>query len=249
MIELTQARVRELLRYDRKTGLFFWRKAARCIKAGGHAAAASAVLALLRHSPDRSDAILRYLELTLAQPNDIGGREGALALLSADAVSAALRGEALESGRPGAAIARKRLSHALALLWNAASSTFEAKDYKAARELFSVVLSLPLPDDAVSRVRAARAACLCHLALREPQQASQYIALADKLERGEGDDSSSPCSVQTQFLRLKVALELSGDDDAALEALDSFSRCNDMLPEYWLLAALESQSKHALRGA
>jgi len=200
----------------------------RCVRTGGFVPAADAVLALLRHSPERGDALLRYAELALQEGP--AGRQAALQLLASDAALQALRAPAVAGGAappPAAAAARKRLAHALALLWNVAAALFEGKEYKAARETFAAVLSLMLPEDA-SRARAARAACLCHLALREPQQAARYIELADQLERGEGGGGGG-CSVQTQFLRLKCALELSGDDEAAVAALDSFALCADMV--------------------
>jgi hypothetical protein len=70
-----------------------------------------------------------------------------------------------------------------------------------ARELFSAASSYGRAGDP-NRARAARAACLCLLALRQPAEALPYILLADQLESSE--DAPQP-SVQTKFLKLKCA--------------------------------------------
>lgn len=213
------------------------------VKAGRPAAAAAALLTLIKAAPQRTDAALRFLELILS--GDAACRQAALRLLEAPACVEALKASAAAERRgEGAGEARKKLAHALALVWNAAAALFEQKEYTAARELFSAAGAYMLPEDP-NRARAARAACLCHLALREPEEASNYIALADQLE---GADAGSP-SVQTKFLMLKVTLEKSGDDEDALAALGGFTACADFDVDFLLLAALEAQSKQALRCA
>ena len=121
-----------------------------------------------------------------------------------------------------------------------------------ARELFSAASSYaPVSDP--NRARAARAACLCLLAARQPAEALDYALLAEQLEEG-GDPPQ--LSVQTKFLKLKcgtnavctppcltcyacrIQLEQGVDDDAALVALQSFSQCADFDIDFLYLAAL-----------
>ncbi len=82
---------------------------------------------------------------------------------------------------------------------------FPASD-SGARALFSAASSYAASGDP-NRARAARAACLCLLALREPAEALRYIDLADQLEHaGQGAASGAAAatpSVQTKFLKMK----------------------------------------------
>jgi hypothetical protein len=71
----------------------------------------------------------------------------------------------------------------------------------AARELFSAASAFAPAGDP-NRARAARAASLCLLALRQPEEALRYVELADALEAGDGGAPAHP-SVQTKFLKLK----------------------------------------------
>ena len=129
-----------------------------------------------------------------------------------------------------------------------------------ARELFSAASAYARAGDP-NRARAARAACLCLLALREPAEAQRYITLADELEAGEGGAGGAPphASVQTKFLQLKyagahaaaqrvcvdtlpfkrrVCLERGVEEESALAALRSFTRCPDFDVDFLYLAAL-----------
>jgi hypothetical protein len=202
--------------------------AACVLRAGRPDAAASAVGALMAAAPAAGAApALRFLEAALS---DADSRPAALALLSSEAAAAALKGD-------GSAPSRKRLAHLQALLWNGATALFEAKDCaclccmlrtrhmrmsplcaadsrcrflpsdSGARALFSAASSYAASGDP-NRARAARAACLCLLALREPAEALRYIDLADQLEHaGSGDAASGAAaatpSVQTKFLKMK----------------------------------------------
>lgn len=212
------------------------------IKGGRPQAAAAAVVAVLKAVPDRTDAVVRFLDLTLGdgKPSGDVARDSALALLQSPECVAALKTKAQNETAGGPA--RQALSHSIAVMWNAATTDFEKKSYDAARQLFAAVMSYQLGED-FNRPKAARAACLCHLALRQPSEAMRYIRLADELESG-----GSP-SVQTKFLMLKAHLECGGDDDDALKALAAMTQCADFEPDFMLLAALESQSAQALRCA
>lgn len=216
------------------------------VKGGRPQAAAAAVMAILRAAPHRSDAAVRFLDMTLGDSgqqsialSDVA-RQAATTLLQEPECVAALKTAA--EGDPAGGAARQTLAHCLAVVWNAATGLFERKQYSAALELFTAVMSYQLREDS-NRPKAARAACLCHLALRQPAEALRYIRLADELE-----SSGSP-SVQTKFLMLKVHLERSGDDEDALAALGAFTSCADFDSDFFLLAALEAQSAQALRCA
>jgi hypothetical protein len=245
----------------------------RASQAGLYAAAAAAILMLLCASPSRSDVLLRFVGHALAASpaSAEAARSVVLELLDERTAREALRGAAASeaSAHPGreAGVSRKRLAHLVTLLWNCGAALFESKDYGAARRMFAAVLAFQLDSD-TAKVRAARAACLCHLALREADAAERYIVLADELEAGAGDAQHS---VQTKFLRLKCALELGGDDDKVLQLLATFKDCADDELDFMLLvrrgipcctfspslltwrsysqAALEAQSKKALRCA
>ena len=183
------------------------------VKGGRPQAAAAAVISILRAAQHRSDAVVQFLSMTLGDTGQPGAasdiaRQAATTLLQAPECVAALK-TAAEGDSPGGA-ARQALSYFLAVVWNAATGLFESKQYGAALELFTAVMSYQLREDG-NRPKAARAACLCHLALRQPAEALRYIRLADELET-----AGSP-SVQTKFLLLKVHLERSGDDEDALQ--------------------------------
>ena len=212
------------------------------VKAGRPQAAAAAVIAVLKAVPRRIDAVVRFLDLTLGSDEQLGNltREAALSLLIAPECVDALK-TAAQNEPPGGP-ARQALSHAIAVVWNAASLLFQRKQYEFSRELFAAVMSYQLAEDG-NRPKAARAACLCHLALKQPKEALRYIRLADELESG-----GSP-SIQTKFLLMKVHLECGGDDEDALKALEAMTLCADFDPDFLLLVALESQSAQALRCA
>jgi hypothetical protein len=78
-----------------------------------------------------------------------------------------------------------------------------------ARALFAAASSYAAAGDP-NRARAARAACLCLLALREPAEALRYIDLADQLEAGGAEGSAAAASVQTKFLKMKCARHVCG---------------------------------------
>jgi hypothetical protein len=125
--------------------------AACVLRAGRPDAAAAAVGALLAAAPSAAAApALRFLEAALS---DVDARPAALALLSSEAAATALKGD----GSGGAA--RKRLAHLQALLWNGATTLFEAKDCAPARCSPRAPL-LPLtyaPPCVLARCRRARA--------------------------------------------------------------------------------------------
>lgn len=120
-----------------------------------------------------------------------------------------------------------------------------------ARELFSASSSYAHVGDP-NRARAARAACVCLLAVRQPAEALDYILLAEQLE-SSGD--APHLSVQTKFLKLKCALlscalvlsdccacriqlEQGTDDEGALAALQALTQCVDFDIDFLYLAAL-----------